>query len=78
MNGWVCVKKKTMSIQIKPYYCPKCQSFKQWYDVVADDDFSICHYCRSCGTECYDTEALLEMIISEKAAVIYSEEKNKL
>ena len=54
-----------MSIRIKPYYCPKCQSFKRWYGVTFADEFSISHYCRSCGTECYDTEALLRMMVSK-------------
>ena len=61
-----------MSIRIKPYYCPRCQSFKQEHDVV-----SIYHYCKSCGTACYDTEMLLEMIISEKVVEDYSEEKER-
>ena len=61
-----------MSIRIKPYYCPRCQSFKQEHDVVSM--FSVYHYCKSCGAACYDTEMLLEMIISEKAVEDYSEE----
>ena len=61
-----------MGIQIKPYYCPKCQSFKEQHDV---NEFLIYHYCKSCGTECYDTEVLLEMIFSEKATALLAEEK---
>ena len=60
-----------MGIRIKPYYCPKCQSFKRWYGVTATDEFSIYHYCKSCGTECYDTEVLLEMMISAKATAFW-------
>lgn len=60
-----------MSIRIKPYYCPKCQSFKRRYGVTATDEFSINHYCKSCGTECYNTEALLSMMISKKAIELW-------
>lgn len=60
-----------MSIRIKPYYCPKCQSFKRWYGVTTADEFSIYNYCKSCGTKCYDTEALLRAMISEKAIELW-------
>lgn len=64
-----------MGIQIRPYYCPKCKSFPEWHGVAATDELSVSHYCRSCGTECYDTEVLLEMIISEKATALWEGEK---
>ena len=64
-----------MSIRIKPYYCPKCQSFKRWYSVTATDEFSIYNYCKSCGTKCYDTEALLRAMISEKAIELWKKGK---
>lgn len=60
-----------MSIRIKPYYCPKCQSFKSWYNVTATDEFSIFHRCKACGTECYNTEVFLKMMISEKATAFW-------
>lgn len=66
-----------MAIRIKPYYCPKCQSFKQWYGVTATDEHSIYHYCKSCGTECYDTEILLETMIRLKATTFWQEEKGE-
>lgn len=65
-----------MSIRIKPYYCPKCRSFKRWYGVT-DTDYSIYHYCKSCGTECYDTEVLLETMISAKATAFWKEDKRR-
>lgn len=64
-------------IRIKPYFCPKCQSFKRWYGVTATDEFSIYHYCKSCGTKCYDTEVLLETMISARATAFYVSENMK-
>lgn len=66
-----------MGIQIKPYYCPKCQSFKEWHGVTATNEFSISNYCRTCGTECYDTEVLLEMMISAKATALWEGERRE-
>lgn len=64
-------------IRIKPYFCPKCQSFKRWYGVTATDEFLIYHYCKSCGTQCYDTEVLLETMISARASAFYVSENMK-
>lgn len=66
-----------MDIQIRPYYCPKCKSFKEWCSVIATDEFPIANYCRACGTECYDTEVLLEMMISEKATALWAGENER-
>lgn len=48
-----------MAIRIKRYYCPKCEKFKNSFQVTNVDawDFDNCKYC---GTKCIDVESLLE------------------
>lgn len=48
-----------MSVRIKRYYCPKCEQFKNSFQVTNVDAFDFDN-CKCCGTKCIDTESLLE------------------
>ena len=47
---------------MKPFYCPHCKSFKGRIEVI-HDALDINEYCRSCGTRCYDTSIVLEVLV---------------
>ena len=48
---------------MKPFYCPHCKSFKGRFGVTMCDDLDTHRYCRSCGTRCYDTSIVLEVLV---------------
>lgn len=55
-----------MSIRIKKYYCPKCEQFKNSFQVTNNDAWDYDN-CKCCGTECINVECLLAMKLEKWA-----------
>ncbi len=52
------IRSRTMAIRIKRYYCPKCEQFKNSFQVTNVEAWDFDN-CKCCGTKCIDVESVI-------------------